>query len=256
MAAFSLSCTRSELFSGRGGDTVSMFFSGGVASTYHLCQRLLVDRRRVRPVYVSARIDDPDPSRGRLSVVEELRAIKRIVEMIRRRFPTASKRLLPVLHEPFIRIDSDVIAAQRRLFANTGGGGQYAGLCQWTRNQMKPGRKNIELAVLYGERTQRMHALIKANCKKEQDRYVVRSDRRRTDFGRLFSRVDFCLVDKDAGRMQSVARHHRFHDILTSTWTCWVPDRDSGRPCGRCAGCADRRRFMHIGEDVRSQKVE
>ena len=231
---------------------VHLFFTGGVASTYHLCHRLLVDGRRVRPVYISANIDDTDPRRCRLSIVEELRSIKRVIELIRRKFPAASERLMPPQYESYMIIDKDVLAARKRLF-NGSSGGQYAGTCQWVRNQSTLGSSNIEMAVLFGSRTQKLHALIKENCKKVQDRYVVRSNRRRTDFGLLFGRVDFSLVDMDAGRMQSVARRHGFQSIMTRAWTCWVPNRQSGEACGRCAGCADRHRFIQIGRDLRSR---
>lgn len=230
--------------------TTHVFFTGGIASTYLLCHLLLVERRVVCPVYISADIDHANPSRCRQSTSQELNASNAVLQHIGRRFPKASARLRPIHYEPFIDISSEIAAAHQIVFGRKVG--KYAGLAQWSRDQFTSGKRKkltehpkrpLQLAIFLCNRTSNLHALIKENCERRGEgvdaAYVVQPAKRNTPFGRLFGHIVFRLVDLDGRRLHKSAQKRRFGSVLRRAWSCTAPNK-ARQPCGVCMSCLDR----------------
>lgn len=242
-----------------------MFFTGGIASAYLMCHLLLVERRVVYPVFISAKIDHANVRKCRRSILNELDAAEAVVQSIRRRFPTAAARLKPIHYEPFLDVSPDIAAAHRIIFGRDVG--QYAGIAQWARDQFTAGKRQklydrpqrpLQLAVFLCRRTASLHALIKDNCERRGEGahsvYTARAAKRATPFGQLFGHVQFRLVDMDGRRLHHSAHKHGFDRVLRRSWSCTAPKPDR-TPCGKCTACEDRAVLRHLQARKGSEHV-
>ena len=81
--------------------TVTLLWSGGVASTFELCDRLLRRGQTVRPVHLTSMSLDT-----RESMIQERTTVTAMDTYLRQNFPTATKkRLLPTVQ--YLHIDHD-----------------------------------------------------------------------------------------------------------------------------------------------------
>lgn len=222
---------------------VRVFLTGGLSSTYLLCELLLVERRVVHPVYISAHIDHADSAHCRLSIRQEMAAIQSVMDDIRRRFPHAASRLRPLHIEVTSTVSDDLKQAHRIVFGVDVG--QYASIGHWAATQPDP----VYLALRLGHRSKNLWRLVREHCVRHrrriarnnvQSEYRVPESQQHTPFGQLFRHIVFCLVDVDNRRFQHTAQTQSFAPVLDRTWSCPLPTRNA-RPCQACLACRDRR---------------
>lgn len=220
-----------------------VFLTGGLSSTYLLCELLLVERRVVHPVYISAHIDHADRKHCRRSIRQEMAAIQKVMDDVRRRFPHAAKRLRPLHIEVTSTVSDNVKRAHRIVFGVDVG--QYASIGHWAATQPRP----VYLALRLGHRSKNLWRLVREHCVRRrrriagnnvQNEYRVPKSQQHTPFGQLFRHIVFRLVDVDNRRFQLTAQQQRFAPVLARTWSCSLPTVDA-RPCQACLACRDRR---------------
>lgn len=79
--------------------TVSLLWSGGVASTYRLCQLLFVYKRTVRPIFMAQQGLD-----ARASSYQERMTVRKLHQYIHTHYPSTKESLLPLhMYETFLR---------------------------------------------------------------------------------------------------------------------------------------------------------
>ena len=92
-------------------DTKSLFWTGGYDSTFRLCQLLLDERKKVKPIYItSSDVDSPSSDRiqHRRSREAEVRTMKNIRKILYHDYPFTRQLLLPTLYVNQIRPNREV----------------------------------------------------------------------------------------------------------------------------------------------------
>ena len=227
-------------------DVVTLFWTGGLYATYRLCELIVVQRRRVRPVYVVATGLD-----GRVTTLHELRAIAAVRRALAR-LPGSADMLLDiwiftptVVHDEVRRqLDASLGATASRLF---GGMAQAA-------YAIAP-RRPIEWTLIYHTGQQRLRGHVLGLLPYDDAVCGYRgSASPNAAFASLFRHVLFVVLDgAKAGKRGCAqaptfqyAQEHGFAAALRPTWSCVQPvrrDRDSRRTvaCRRCTPCVVRR---------------
>ncbi len=216
------------------------FWTGGFDSTFRICELVIVKKKMVQPVYVSAIIDNTeDKTTRRRSHQQELETMERIRDMLPE---NVKKRLLPLLNINEVKLDEDIKVCMNSLYKKKKMRRptcQYGALAQVTRNLRKP----VEVAVEYAPGKSMMYHCVEdsLDCGEVRQRsgvvakIVLRKD---TDL-RIFLGFVFPTISYSKEDMFAVAVKNRFDHILRSTWSCWYPSED-GSPCKKCIMCLER----------------
>ncbi|MFT5681171.1 MAG: hypothetical protein ACI8RZ_002077 [Myxococcota bacterium] len=210
-------------------DTVVLFWTGGFDSTFRLMQ-LLSDGISVVPVYLSVEID------ARKNQAEELAAMARLTDLLRRRFPDA------LLHDLLLVTDlpeNPWVEEQARRIGYSSShsrpmGHQYIGLCRFAESHHVP----VEIGVEIGGRAER---LLRGKVRGQGgacriDPATLASQLERALM--IFHRMRFPLIHLDRPAMLAEAGSRGFIAVLSQTFSCWFPV--DGVACGRCYMCKGR----------------
>jgi hypothetical protein len=221
-------------------DIVPLCWTGGFASTFRLCHYLLVQNRRVRPVYIAVMNMD-----NRKSIYRELQTMEHIRTQIHTKFPQWKGMLLDT--HMIVHMDVDpTIKQDVEKSIGKGVPPLYAMLSQASQ-EMKPVRP-LELIITHSTPMHALQTQVKAFCRKSNSCEYPGNSSINTRFRSLFSKLVFVFLEEcfTSKEMHRIAHKYKFDEILDETWTCWFPKKESSQskyatiPCGRCQQCLQR----------------
>jgi len=207
-----------------------LLWTGGWDSTYRLLELLLIEGKRVQPVYVI------DSDRG--SVAFELRAMQKIKIDLHDNHPAARKLLLPTMFIELNDIKSNTAiteAYNRLLLRQPALGTQNEWLARLTYQY---NLSDLEMAVQKSPGPM-FSALIKVLEKKDsngQSKLKVKEELKGLDEYIFFKNFSFPLTEITKMEMLEKSKKEGFFNLMNQTWFCHHPLR-SGKPCGVCVPC-------------------
>lgn len=239
-----------------------IFWTGGYDSTFRLCEMLLDENKVVQPLYVSYALDndcETEETCNKLWVRRNRKQEKKAMLAIRRAItdtdPQAAQRLLPTR---FITQDIDDASFTKwfekrfysaNLWPKKRKKHQYLALAKWAAYH----ETYVDVGVL-GIHDQSAFAKfllanldqIHCSCPNGQHptsgtlappagiNYQIRDREHPLRYLRfpLWGRSKRDLLDR--------ARLRGYDHVLKLTWSCWFPNAQTGKPCGKCPMCRER----------------
>lgn len=202
-----------------------VLWTGGWDSTFRILQLVIVKKSIVHPYYVV------DPFRW--SLVQELKAMSRIKNLLRKRYPRFSDLLLPttLVDKTDIREDRQIAESYSMLRSKLGG--QYEWLAMWAK---QAGMSDIELVIEHTDSQIGCLPVVRPFLKKAEHGHVVDDAHAGTPEHELFRYFLFAMTEISKLDMQRIARENDFADLLELSWFCHRP-KFSSLPCGTCNPC-------------------
>lgn len=196
-----------------------LFWTGGLDSTYRLCEALLVEDRTVQPIYVI------DAARG--STGTELRAMQQMRAKLVARMDRPA-RLLPSIafHKDDYTPSDELRQRFDDLASRTHVGSQYLWLGAAAEYH---GWNGVELCIPRHEPPNELKRTVFANPGTADP--TLRDE----DYAQVFRYWSFPVLGMTKPEMWGRAHDAGFGDILSMRWFCFKPTR--GRPCGMCSPC-------------------
>lgn len=226
---------------------INLYWTGGYDSTFRLCQLIIDKKQWVQPIYISSVIDnDEQKETRRFSVQQELETMKKIIETLRTKYPTETKRLFdPLVIREKIKISPEIERCMYILYMQ----GkmrrpvcQYGGLSQYS---LVSGLQ-IETSVEKDPINSMMYNTIYPHLKFSEndtglvvgmvDENKIREEKDKCML--IFRNLKFGTINLTKKEMLEIAKENGYSDVLKMTWSCWYPE--NGKPCGKCIMCYDR----------------
>ena len=224
-------------------DIVPLFWTGGIASTFRICYHLFVERRRVRPIYISVSNAD-----DRKSIYLELETMNKIREKIYKQFPQWKEMLLDTHSIGLGSPDSNTVKTLKELLGKDTPKlyAMFANISE----AMNP-KRPVELVIPFQSPLQKFRRHLHQYCKRYRKCEYPGESSKNYLFRKLFGKIVFILLDEcyTKEKMMEIAEEHNFKDILKLTWSCWYPKRASNEermatvPCGKCTQCNQRNKY-------------
>lgn len=213
----------------RHDNVVNLLWTGGWDSTFRLCDLILIQKKRVQPIYIM----DPE----RKSIREEIRAIETIRKLLKEVSLETRELLLPMNARWMgdIALNPTVTARYNNLVQRFGRlGSQY----EWLgRFASECGIDGLELSVESDSFTPSgpVFAKLKDYLILQNGNYLLSDCLEESDF-ELFRPFHFPLAYTTKLDMLSYAKKRGFYDMMLHSWFCHLPKK--GRPCGKCRPCS------------------
>lgn len=208
---------------------ISLFWTGGWDSTFRLLQLVLIEHKKVQPIYLIDTV--------RASLRNEILTMEKILAELQRKNKEARELILSVEFVQVTEIQSNsmVSEAYRNLKKKMDIGSQYEWLAWYCVEKKKV---NVELCIEKGEGMGGLDLIqfmdkVKLNgC----DTYLINPAISDKDIKGVYSFFSFPLMDTTKHDMLNVARENDFEEILNKTWFCHRPVNGL-YPCGICNPC-------------------
>lgn len=215
----------------------SVFWSGGLDSTYIVLQTLLLEQKKLQPYYII----DPD----RPSWKKELEVMQQIREEIARYDPNAAQRLLPtrIFEKKSIKKYWILRWHYHWFTRHMDLGPQYEWLarfaCQHKLSAIAVGFiKNPEHLDLQLDRMIRQQAMGEGfECRIK--------DKPHPKALQLFKRLRFPIIWLSKHELVENAIRHGFSHLLALSWFCHTPTSEN-KPCGHCRPCQMVEKTGHL----------
>ena len=200
---------------------VRILWTGGWDSTFRVLYATLVEGRRVDPHYI---IDT-----GRRSTLDELRAISRIRDSLRKYNKEAYERIseLQITPQNEIPKDAEITSSWRRLTQRLDVAWQYDLLARYAKS------KDLTALELSVQKDGHLYSFLKTNVEPTP----FGSYRLKHGVGdwNIFTRFEFPVLGYTKAQMRDIAQKQGFLEILEKSWFCHQPI--NGKPCGMCNPC-------------------
>ena len=218
-----------------------IYWTGGFDSTYRLCEMLVVEKKKVQPIYVSLVLDNDCVSEEactklwlRRNRKEERRAMNKVRELLAEKYPYTRQSLLPTkeVDEPITdnvfnykfekKFYNDNLWPKKRRTH------QYLFLSKYPTYH----HSYIDIGVLGIHEGSKFAQFLKSTLRHVDNNYVIE------DKNHALHYLRFPLYGKSKERLLMDARIYGFDNILNETWSCWFPQ--NGKACGKCPMCRER----------------
>jgi hypothetical protein len=173
--------------------------------------------------------------------------MRKIREMIANKFPECSEFLLSTLEIDYVgEIDADIDMSMTALYNKKKLRRpvcQYRALAQITRSL----QQDVEIAIEHAPRHSAMYRTIhdSLTCypvqagSGELGRLLPNFNLKDSDL-EIFRRFVFPIITLSKNKMAQIAKKNAFLDILSESFSCWYPVKETGKPCGKCLMCKER----------------
>jgi hypothetical protein len=250
-----------------------LYWTGGYDSTYRLCEMLIKEKKIVQPLYVTYSLDNDCPTSEdkcnklwvRRNRKHEKEAMKNIRKTILKLYPWCKKLLLPTIY-----IDKDI---EDELF------NQYYDL-KFYNNNLWPKKRNkhqylflskyayyhkifVDTGILGIHDKTKFKLFLDENLIKIKERYyspavnkyivsnnygfadtliqnIKLNDNKIVKSKHYMYYLRLSCYGKTKKDLLIEAKKYGFADILYLTWSCWFPDKKTGKQCGKCPMCKER----------------
>ena len=222
-----------------------LYWTGGYDSTFRLCEMLIDEGKRVQPIYVALVLDNDcvteetcDKLWLRRNRKEEKKAMTKIFNKLKERYPKVKKLLLPLkeINQPItdnqFNLEFEKLFYSNNLWPKKRKKHQYLFLAKYAFYH----KKHIDIGVLGIHHKSKFAKFLKKNLVKIYNgphlNYEI------IDKSHPISYLNFPLYGRSKEDLLEKAKKHNYHDILTLTWSCWFPK--NGKPCQVCPMCKER----------------
>lgn len=218
-----------------------LYWTGGYDSTYRLCEMLIVEKKKVQPLYVTVPLDNDCVTEEackklwvRRNRKEEREAMNQIVKLIHTNFPYTRKTLLPTIEIKKEIADSEFnMEFEEQFYKNN----------LWPRKRKKHQylflakfayyhKKFIDIGVLGIHKQSTFGKYLKKNLIDKNNNLYIR------DVNHPLGYLLFPLYGRTKEDLLVSAKKYKFDNILNLTWSCWFPK--NGKPCKKCPMCRER----------------
>ena len=218
-----------------------LYWTGGFDSTYRLCEMLIIEKKKVQPIYVTLPLDNDCKSEESCNKLwvrrnrnEENKALNKIRAELHKHFPYTKRTLLPL-----IKINKEIEDDQFNIDYDK----KFMALSIWPKKRKKHQylflskfayyhKKYIDVGVLGIHHKSGFGIFLKENLVRQQDNFRV------NDINHPLGYLQFPLYGKTKLDLLETAIDHKFENILVHSWSCWFPKK--GKPCGKCPMCKER----------------
>lgn len=223
-----------------------IFWTGGYDSTFRLLQLLLIEKKKICPVYIS----DPTTDTRKNSKYE-IRQMRQIIQKINNRYPDIGQELLlplviirkvPFRSARLERTFRQLNKNYREFYMRTFNGKIYYGQMEKMSIVSKRLKRPMDLGVIRNERDNEVYRNEHlARYKSDQCRFSYKMKY----LWRAFAWLRFPIAHLTKEEMLYIAHVNGFSDILVSdTITCRWPKRNGNLPCSNCHMCKVRRKCL------------
>lgn len=207
---------------------VNLFWTGGWESTFRMLQLVLHEKRLVQPYYIIYP--------GRISLPNELRAMRLIRSLLARDHPSSTDLILPTHYTLLsdIKVEQEIVDAYHLINNWKHLGYQYTWLAAFCKQK---GIIDMEMGFERYDNPQDPFDFLRYVIRVgDSPIYIMDQNYSNTPDYIIFGHYRFPLLDytkSDIGRM---AKKFGWWNIQKKTWFCHTPIH--GRiPCGSCAPC-------------------
>lgn len=218
-----------------------LYWTGGYDSTYRLCEMLIVEKKKVQPIYVTLPLDNDCVTEEvcnklwvRRNRKEEKAAMKQIIKQLHENFPYTKRTLLPTLEVKKEISDSEFNMKFEEAFYNNN---------LWPRKRKKHQylflskfayyhKKFIDIGVLGIHKDSKFGKYLKDNLVEKDNNLYLK------DINHPLGYLLFPLYGRTKEDLLELSKKYKFDYILKTTWSCWFPK--NGKPCGKCPMCRER----------------
>lgn len=222
-----------------------LYLTGGFDSSFRLCEMLINENKIVQPIYVSLVLDNDciteetcDKLWLRRNRKEEKKAMNKIFNKLKERYPKVKRLLLPLkeITEPItdnqFNHEFEELFYNNNLWPKKRKKHQYLFLAKYAFYH----KINIDIGVLGIHHNSKFAKFLKKNLFKKYEgphlNYEI------IDKSHPIGYLNFPLYGRTKEKLLDKAKAHNYHDILTLTWSCWFPK--DGKPCKVCPMCKER----------------
>ena len=207
-----------------------LFWTGGWDSTYRLLVLLLIEKKKVQPIYVI------DPNRN--SVAYELKAMQKIKKLLKENYPVERELLLTTQFYELndIEPNDNISSAFNRLLERYPTLGSQNEWLARMATQYKIHNMEMGLQKSTGANFLAIKNLIKKSNSNGQTLVKIADDLKSTDEYYVFGNFSFPLFNITKSGMLKNATTWGFNNLMDNTWFCHQP-LSSGKPCGVCVPC-------------------
>lgn len=225
---------------------VPLFWTGGYDSTYRLCELLLIEKREVQPIYISANIDnDPGESTCRHNHIQEKAAMAKIRSTILSEYPGVNSKFMPTMVISKVVLSETYKSAMLELYKQNlvrRPTCQYGALAYIAQKLTRMNKYAPAEICVENEPTSKMHRTIypfifKFRIRKKATLNFIRSFNLLKGI-HIFNSINFSTIYKSKSTMLDIAKKNNFENILNLTWSCWYPVNN--KPCRKCIMCQER----------------
>ena len=236
-------------------DIYFVYWTGGYDSTFRVCEMLIKEKKIVQPLYVSLSLDNDCLSEETCNKVwfrrnrkHEKKAMMKIRKMLNEMFPYTKETLLPTIYIDE-EIDDDKFNSDfenkfynNNLWPKKRKKHQYLFLSKFAYYH----KQYIDIGVLGIHEKSKFAKFLKKTLKKEEEtvkvkgQTVSRYNYYIPDETHFLHYLKFPIYNRSKEQLYINAENDGYHTILKHTWSCWFPNKDTGKPCGKCPMCKER----------------
>lgn len=202
-----------------------LFWTSGWDSTFRLLQLLLIEERKVQPIYI---IDE-----NRKSLQNELDAIEKIIKKIEDLYPSEFKNLLP-----FKRINRTEIYENENIKNSFSFikryvkiGSQYEWLAFYCEQSNS---SNVELCIERDTIFSSLFNFINPYLTTNNQTTLIEVEKKNAVIA-VFKYFKFPLFQTDKKEMLRISIENKWLQIMNLTWFCHRPKNNDS--CGSCNPC-------------------
>jgi len=211
-------------------DIVYLFWTGGYDSTYRLCELLLIEKRKVQPLYVNYNLDSANQNDFwvRKNRKNEINSMNEIINMLLIRYPSVKKLLKSTLYieNNIDNKEYDEELEKLNLWPKKRKIHQYSHLGKISYHLKIP----LELGILGVDGGKPFIRFI--------NKHINETGRLKVQKSHPLYYFKFPLFKRSKKDLCNTAKEHNFDDIIRKSWSCWFPKND--QPCMRCPMCRQR----------------
>jgi len=224
-----------------------LFWTGGLDSTFRLCQIVLDQKEKVQPIYILCRdLDSESPAVQRKNRQMEIKTMKKIRSRLHLEHPKTKSLILPTMYVTGVQRDLEVLKDYQTLRK------EYGHFPSRTITQYE----RIARFSLHFNHSHFNHSHFNHRIEVGLEKCGTGLDRatndKRTSPGvecilrdkvdkpfRIFSQLKFPMAHLTKKDYLEISRQNGYYQYLQITWSCWYPTA-SGRSCGKCDMCKKR----------------
>jgi hypothetical protein len=250
-----------------------IYWTGGYDSTYRLCEMLIIEKKIVQPLYVKYALDNDCPKSEetcnkkwvRRNRDQELIAMKNIRKTIIKKFPWCKKILLPTIYithdiddKPFNKY-FEAKFYKNNLWPTKRSKHQYLFLSKYAyyhKIYIDTGVLGIHNTTVFGKFLEKYLQPIEEKYKSPVKNETLKSMNmcikptlvqivevlkgKEIKEKHYMHYLRFPCFGKTKKDLLIKAKKHNFDNILIKSWSCWFPDKNTGKECGKCPMCKER----------------
>jgi len=218
-----------------------IYWTGGFDSTYRLCEMLIIEKKKVQPIYVSLPLDNDCVTEEKCDKVwvrrnrkEERTAMKNVIELLHQQFPYTKKTLLPTIEIKKEIADSDFNMKfeeefyKHNLWPRKRKKHQYLFLAKFAYYH----KKYIDIGVLGIHKSSIFGQYLLNNLEERDNNLYLK------DINHPLGYLNFPLYGRSKQELLKKSKTYKFDTMLNVSWSCWFPVK--GKPCKKCPMCRER----------------